>query len=96
MTLQWVFRNKCYRGTEVDDDMPLQDTTAEEEEEGGGGAGMLPVLGGVTVAAVMGAPVYFVSNIKLAMFSAIGGGIMGYTTGKMFSDWGSVSDVTII
>ena len=35
-----------------------------------------------------GAPVYLASNIKLAMFASIGGGVMGYTTGKMFSDWG--------
>ena len=48
----------------------------------------LPILGGFTVALLVGAPVYLASNIKLAMFSAIGGGVMGYTTGKMFSDWG--------
>ena len=48
----------------------------------------LPLLGGVSIALCLGAPVYLASNIKLAMFAAIGGGIMGYTTGKMFSDWG--------
>jgi len=48
----------------------------------------LPILGGFSVALCLGAPVYLASNIKLALFAAIGGGIMGYTTGKMFSDWG--------
>ena len=48
----------------------------------------LPILGGFFVALLVGAPVYLASNIKLAMFASIGGGVMGYTTGKMFSDWG--------
>ena len=63
-----------------------RDAKKEEEEEES--VDMLPVLGGVSVALVLGAPVYLVSNIKLALFASIGGGIMGYTTGKMFSDWG--------
>ena len=58
---------------------------ADDEEEG---IDVLPIVGGVSIALVVGAPVYIVSNIKLALFTAIGGGIMGYTTGKMFSDWG--------
>ena len=57
----------------------------DDEEEG---IDVLPIVGGVSIALIVGAPVYIVSNIKLAMFTAIGGGIMGYTTGKMFSDWG--------
>ena len=66
---------------------------AEEEEdrwqqELEAGIETLPILGGFSVALVVGAPVYLAANIKLAMFAAIGGGIMGYTTGKMFSDWG--------
>ena len=63
-----------------------KDSDIDEEEEQG--VDVLPILGGFSIAIVVGAPVYIVSNIKLAMFSAIGGGIMGYTTGKMFSDWG--------
>ena len=65
---------------------------AEEEtrwqQELEAGIETLPILGGFSVALVVGAPVYLAANIKLAMFAAIGGGIMGYTTGKMFSDWG--------
>ena len=64
----------------------------DEEEEEGGGIDALPIVGGVIIALSVGAPVYLVSNIKLAMFTAIGGGIMGYTTGKMFTDWGWVFD----
>ena len=58
------------------------------EDEEGGGIDVLPMIGGVAIALVIGAPVYLVANIKLAMFAAIGGGIMGYTIGKMFTDWG--------
>ena len=65
---------------------------AEEEDrwqqELEAGIETLPILGGFSVALVVGAPVYLAANIKLAMFAAIGGGIMGYTTGKMFSDHG--------
>ena len=63
-----------------------KDPKKEDDEEEG--IDVLPMIGGVAVALVVGAPVYLVSNIKLAMFTAIGGGIMGYTTGKMFTDWG--------
>ena len=42
----------------------------------------------VFIASVFGGPVCLIANLKLGMFAAIGGGIMGYTTGKMFSDHG--------
>ena len=60
----------------------------DQKQEFEDGMETLPILGGFSVALLVGAPVYLASNIKLAMFSAIGGGVMGYTTGKMFSDWG--------
>ena len=61
---------------------------SDKKQELEEGIETLPLLGGVSIALCLGAPVYLASNIKLAMFAAIGGGIMGYTTGKMFSDWG--------
>ena len=51
---------------------------------------MLPIVGGMEIALIVGAPVYIVSNIKLAVCTAIGEGILGYTTDKMFTDWGLV------
>ena len=69
-----------------------EDRWQQELEEG---IETLPILGGFSVALVVGAPVYLAANIKLAMFAAIGGGIMGYTTGKMFSDWGWVLDTIL-
>ena len=53
-----------------------------------GGMDPIPVFGGVLIASVLGGPVVFIAGLKLGMFAAIGGGIMGYTTGKMFSDHG--------
>ena len=58
---------------------------AKEEEKG---MDPLPVIGAVIIASLLGGPVCLVANLKLGMFAAIGGGIMGYTTGKMFSDHG--------
>ena len=53
-----------------------------------GGMNPIPMFGGVLIASVLGGPVVFIAGLKLGMFAAIGGGIMGYTTGKMFSDHG--------
>ena len=50
------------------------------------GGSQVPVAGGLFIATVVGSPVCFVAGIKLGMFAAIAGGIMGYTTGKMFAD----------
>ena len=57
----------------------------DDEEDG---VDVLPIVGGVIIATALGAPVIFVAGLKLGMFAAIGGGAMGYTTGKMFSDHG--------
>ena len=51
---------------------------------------IIPIFCAVTIASVLGGPVCLVANLKLGMFAAIGGGIMGYTTGRMFSDHGHV------
>ena len=53
-----------------------------------GGMNPIPMFGGVLLASVLGGPVVLIAGLKLGMFAAIGGGIMGYTTGKMFSDHG--------
>ena len=61
---------------------------SEEEEEEEGGIDAIPIVCAVFIASVFGGPVCLIANLKLGMFAAIGGGIMGYTTGKMFSDHG--------
>ena len=51
---------------------------------------VIPIFCAVTIASILGGPVCLVANLKLGMFAAIGGGIMGYTTGGVFSDHGHV------
>ena len=46
----------------------------------------MPIAGGLVVATFVGGPVIFLAGLKLGMFAAIGGGIMGYATGKMFAE----------
>ena len=60
----------------------------EEEEEEESHIDPIPIVCAVFIASVFGGPVCLIANLKLGMFAAIGGGIMGYTTGKMFSDHG--------
>ena len=40
------------------------------------------------IASCIGGPAILVAGLKLGICAAIGGGIMGYTTGRMFSDHG--------
>ena len=60
----------------------------EEEEEEESKIDPIPIVCAVMIASVFGGPVCLIANLKLGMFAAIGGGIMGYTTGRMFSDHG--------
>ena len=48
----------------------------------------IPIVCAVMIASVFGGPVCLIANLMLGMFVAIGGGIIGYTTGRMFSDHG--------
>ena len=65
-----------------------KDSKEEDNNDDEEGVDVLPIVGGVLIATALGAPVIFVAGLKLGMFAAIGGGAMGYTTGKMFSDHG--------
>ena len=62
---------------------PLPKKEKKEEE---GDVAMLPMAGAAFIATCIGGPAILVVGLKLGMFAAIGGGIMGYTTGKMFAD----------
>ena len=63
----------------------LKRSKSKDEEKG---LDPLPVI--VLIDSLLGGPVCLVANLKLGLFAAICGGIMGYTTGKMFSDHGQV------
>ena len=62
-----------------------EEKEGEEEESS---IDPIPIVCAVMVASVFGGPVCLIANLKLGMFVAIGGGIIGYTTGRMFSDHG--------
>ena len=47
---------------------------------------VVPMAGAVVIASVLGGPVCLMAGIKLGMVAAIGGGIMGYTTGKLIEE----------
>ena len=72
-------------GTKVKEKVKDWKEKQNEEEEG---VDVIPIVGGVLIASVLGLPVVLIAGLKLGMFAAIGGGAMGYTTGKMFSDHG--------
>ena len=59
---------------------PLPKKETKEEE---GDVAMLPMAGAVFIATCIRGPAILVAGLRLGMFAAIGGGIMGYTTGKM-------------
>ena len=45
-----------------------------------------PWPGAVFIAGCIGGPAILVAGLKLGICAAIGGGIMGYTTGKIVAD----------
>ena len=48
----------------------------------------IPIVCAVMIASIFRGQVCLIANLKLGMFVAIVGGIMGYTTGRMVSDHG--------
>ena len=50
------------------------------------GGSQVPVAGALFIATCLGSPVCVLAGLKLGMFAAVAGGIMGYTTGKMFAE----------
>ena len=50
-----------------------------------GGPAILGTISGYSSVKTYHVPV-LVAGLKLGMFAAVGGGIMGYTTGKMFAE----------
>ena len=50
------------------------------------GSSQVPIAGALFVATCLGTPVIALTGLKLGMFAAVGGGIMGFATGKMFAE----------
>ena len=63
---------------------PSQESISKTFKREPGGS-QIPVAGALFIATCLGSPVCFVAGLKLGMFAAVAGGIMGYTTGKMFA-----------
>ena len=46
----------------------------------------MPIATALFVATCLGTPAIALTGLKLGMFAAVGGGIMGFATGKMFAE----------
>ena len=46
----------------------------------------VPIAGALFIATCVGSPVTALAGLKLGMFAAVGGAIMGFATGKMFAE----------
>ena len=68
--------------------LSCSDSLADESAQYGAkpGSSQVPVAGALFVATCLGTPVIALTGLKLGMFAAVGGGIMGFATGKMFAE----------
>ena len=46
----------------------------------------MPIATALFVATCLGTPAIALTGLELGMFAAVGGGIMGFATGKMFAE----------
>ena len=65
----------------------------KKEEENGSQVPVVPMAGAVVIASVLGGPVCLMAGIKLGMVAALGGGIMGYTTGRLIEEHGEAENL---
>ena len=65
----------------------------KKEEEDGSQVPVVPMAGAVVIASVLGGPVCLMAGIKLGMVAALGGGIMGYTTGRLIEEHGEAESL---
>ena len=70
--------------------LPSKQKNKEKEDKTCSEASVLPMAAAMLVASCLGGPVILVAGLKLGMFAAMGGGMMGYTTGKIIQEQGSV------
>ena len=65
----------------------------EKKEEESSQVPVVPMAGAVVIASVLGGPVCLMAGIKLGMVAALGGGIMGYTTGRLIEEHGETESL---
>ena len=65
----------------------------EKKEEESSQVPVVPMAGAVVIASVLGGPVCLMAGIKLGMVAALGGGIMGYTTGRLIEEHGETESM---
>ena len=65
----------------------------KKEEEEGSQVPVVPMAGAVVIASMLGGPVCLMAGIKLGMVAALGGGIMGYTTGRLIEEHGEAESL---
>ena len=46
----------------------------------------VPIAGALFVATCLGTPVIALTGLEMGVFAAVGGGVMGFATGKMFAE----------
>jgi len=67
---------------ESTDSFTTTDTQGKQESS----SSQVPVATALFVATCLGTPAIALTGLKLGMFAAVGGGIMGFATGKMFAE----------
>ena len=65
----------------------------DKKEEESSQVPVVPMAGAVVIASVLGGPVCLMAGIKLGMVAALGGGIMGYTTGRLIEEHGETESL---
>ena len=71
--------------------LPTQDSvesgeTVKEPYKREATGSQVPIAGALFIATCVGSPVTALAGLKLGMFAAVGGAIMGFATGKMFAE----------
>ena len=71
-------------------DLDLETNSSEEAlsiliEDNKPDYSQVPIAGALFVATCLGTPVIALTGLKMGVFAAVGGGVMGFATGKMFA-----------
>ena len=61
-------------------------TTTDTQNKPEKSNSQVPIATALFVATCLGTPAIALTGLKLGMFAAVGGGIMGFATGKMFAE----------
>jgi hypothetical protein len=70
------------QSVESSDSYTTTDTQTKQDQ----GSSQVPIATALFVATCLGTPAIALTGLKLGMFAAVGGGIMGFATGKMFAE----------